>query len=76
MPLVAGVPEAGVDALVTGTAFLGMEGSCFFPKGGRAGLAFWSPGPPCSSLSDLYIKQNSKERHYFKHPFKKPRNHN
>lgn len=53
MPLAACVDKAGEDALVTGTAFLGMDGSCFFPKGGRAGLAFCSPGPPCSSFSDL-----------------------
>lgn len=53
MPLAdwTGVP---IDAgLVMGVAFLGMGGSCFFPKGSLAGLALCSPCPPCSSLSDL-----------------------
>lgn len=53
MPLAdwAGVPaDAG---LVMGVAFLGIGGSCFLPKGSRAGLALCSPCPLCSSLSVL-----------------------
>lgn len=53
MPLADCVEEAGEAALVMGMAFFGMEGSCFLPNEGRAGLALCSPGPLCSSASDL-----------------------
>lgn len=41
------------EGFVMGAAFLGMGGSCFLPKGSRAGLALCSPCPLCSSMSGL-----------------------
>lgn len=53
MPLADCAEVAGEGGFVTGAVFLGMEGSCFFPNEGRAGLALCSACPLCSSLSDL-----------------------